>query len=101
MADADFFSMRNKKTIPIIILLLFLLSTGITAFHYHHDDDSTHHDCLICAAGSHFSPGTLTHDTLEFFQSVVIISIAEETQSYIQPYSSLLSSRAPRSEEHT
>jgi hypothetical protein len=95
MANADFFSMRNKKQIPIIILLLFLLSTMVTVFHYHRDDNTTHHDCPLCVAGSHFSPGTFTQDTLEFFQSCVVSSVIEKSQSYIQPYSSLLSSRAP------
>src|ERR1700690_4236466 len=95
MANADFFNLRNKKHIPIIILLLFLLSTVVMAFHNHHDDESTHHDCPICAAGSHFSPGTFTKVSLEFFQPCVFSSITEKPQSYIQPYSSLLSSRAP------
>jgi hypothetical protein len=95
MANAEFFRLRNKKHIPIIILLLFLLSTVGTAFHYHHDDDSTHHDCPICVAGAHFSPGTFNKVAPEFFQSCVVNSVIEETQSYIQPYSSLLSSRAP------
>jgi hypothetical protein len=72
-----------------------LLSNGVTAFHYHHDDNTTHHDCPLCVAGSHFSPGAFTKDTLEFFQSCVVSSITEKIQSYIQPYSSLLSSRSP------
>ncbi|MBA4373597.1 MAG: hypothetical protein C0402_12155 [Thermodesulfovibrio sp.] len=95
MANANSFIMRNKKHIPVIILLLFLLSTVVTAFHYHHDDNSTHHDCPLCIAGSHFSPGTFNKVTLEFVEECVVISTIENIQSYIQPYSSLLSSRAP------
>ena len=95
MVNDDFFNVRNKKYIRIIILLLFLLSTVVTAFHYHYDNDSRHHDCPLCVAGSHFSPGTFSKVTLEVFQSCVVSSVAEKTQSYIQLYSSLLSSRAP------
>jgi len=95
MASADFFIMRNKKHVLVIILLLFLLSTVVAAFHYHHDDSSGHHDCPLCVAGSHFSPGTFNKVTPEFFQVCAAISISEKIQSYIQPCSSLFSSRAP------